>query len=437
MHHWNNKQLIFDSHGNKLSDKLTDRLSTTLWDIIEEAFQFSEAAHAKNGGRDIAITDSLQDFIRRRAAELALDKEDCETLLKMSEMFGAYVGEPVWKQSLRFAWLEECCGGGASPFRLLAARRPSHIIKSVYSPNTEEMFVATNYSAILELAARPALRGATIHLNTRVVAVTSIGSPSPSERQRVTVTTDLGKVLSFDEVVLTTPLGWLKQHHQSVFSPALPARLTSAIVNISLSQLEKVFITFPSAFWRTQPGETFPSYTNWLTPRYAESTNPHHWPQEIWDLSSFDAPNNHPTILFYLYGDCSRHVVDAIHGKTPEVKHRFLENFFRPYYSLLPEYDSSDARCTPSAILATEWAKDELNGFGSYCNFQVGVEAADQDVLAFREGCAERRLWFCGEHAAPFEECGTVAGAYLSGEAVAKKVTALYKEDDWQGKKAD
>lgn len=30
----------------------------------------------------------------------------------MSEMFGAYVGEPVWKQSLRFAWMEECCGGG-------------------------------------------------------------------------------------------------------------------------------------------------------------------------------------------------------------------------------------------------------------------------------------------------------------------------------------
>ncbi len=323
------------------------------------------------------------------------------------------------------------------PFLLLAAPWPSHIIISVYSPDIDEMFVASDYSAILELAAKPALRGATIHLNTRAVAVTSHESPLPSERQRVTVTTDVGEVLSFDEVVLTTPLGWLKQHHQSVFSPALPARLTSAIANISLSQLEKVFITFPSAFWKTQSGESFPCYTNWLTPRYAESTNPYHWPQEIWDLSSFAAPNNHPTILFYLYGDCSRHVVDAIHGKTPAAKHRFLEEFFRPYYSLLPGYDASNACCKPSAILATEWAKDELNGFASYCNFQVGVEAADQDVLAFREGCVERRLWFCGEHAAPFEECGTVAGAYLSGEAVAKKVIAMYGEEGRQGKKVN
>ncbi len=228
---------------------------------------------------------------------------------------------------------------------------------------------------------------------------------------------------------MTTPLGWLKKHHESVFSPALPPRLTSAINNLSLSQLEKVFVTFPAVFWKMPSGEPFPCYTNWLTPRYAESTNPQHWPQEIWDLSTFAEPNNHPTILFYLYGDCSRYIVDSIHGKTPEEKHRFLDEFFRPYYSLLPGYDSSDSRCTPSAILATEWAKDELNGFGSYCNFQVGVEEADQDVLAFREGCAERRLWFCGEHAAPFEECGTVAGAYLSGESAAKKVTALYGKD--------
>ncbi|KAK4119249.1 FAD/NAD(P)-binding domain-containing protein [Parathielavia appendiculata] len=404
LHHWNNKQLLFDPSGNKLPDDLTERLSTTLWEIIEQAFEFSKAAHDRDGGQEIPINDSLQDFIRRKAHEVISDENERELLVHMSEMFGAYVGEPVWKQSLRFAWMEECCGG-------------------------EEMFVASNYSSILALAAKPALDGATIHLNTCVVGVSFHHAPSNSERQAVTVTTSYGQTLSFDEVVMTTPLGWLKRNHTAVFNPPLPPRLNDAIANISLSQLEKVFINFPAAFWKKHCTHTdqFPCYTNWLTPSYAPSTNPSKWPQEIWDLSSFAEPNNHPTILFYLYGDCARHVVDLIHGQAADVKHRLLDDFFRPYYSKLPGYDAVDPDCRPRAILATEWFKDELSGNASYCNFQVGVEAADQDVLALREGCVERRLWFCGEHAAPFEECGTVAGAYLSGESTGMRIVEFYK----------
>ena len=36
-----------------------------------------------------------------------------------------------------------------------------------------------------------------------------------------------------------------------------------------------------------------------------------------------------------------------------------------------------------------------------------------------KHGAPERRLWFAGEHTSPFEELGTVAGGYLSGEGVA------------------
>lgn len=38
-----------------------------------------------------------------------------------------------------------------------------------------------------------------------------------------------------------------------------------------------------------------------------------------------------------------------------------------------------------------------------------------------RIGCPERLIWFAGEHAAPEEEMGTAAGAYLSGDAAARK----------------
>jgi len=286
------------------------------------------------------------------------------------------------------------------------------------------MFVASNYSAIFERISKPAVEGAKILLNKRVVSVATPESRGPGQQQATVRTAD-GESYSFDELVMSTPLGWLKKN-KDVFTPTLPPRLSAAIGNILFSYLEKVVITFPSAFWISDPTtDSFPSYTNWLAPSYAPDTNPKRWPQEIWNLASFEPPNNHPAILFYTYGDCSRHIVDMVHGKSREEKYKSITDFFRPYYSRLPGFDPASPDCIPQAVLATEWQKDELNGNASYCNFQVGIEEADKDVLAIREGCPGRRLWFCGEHAAPFEECGTVAGAYLSGQASAEKIIEL------------
>ncbi|KAI2626938.1 FAD/NAD(P)-binding domain-containing protein [Hypomontagnella submonticulosa] len=403
IHHWNGKQLIYDSMGMKLPDEEADRLSTLLWKIIEEAFEASAEAQKKDGGKSISRDESLYDFITRRAAEEVPDERERRILIQMSEMWGAYVGEPVWKQSLRFAWMEECCGG-------------------------EEVFVESNYSAILDRISKPAREQAEIILNTKTVAVRT-----PDTRnlgQKVAVITEDGKEYAFDHVVMTTPLGWL-QKNLNCFEPALPPRLCSAINSLKLSQLEKVFITFPSAFWISDKAEdSFPAYTNWLSPSYAIDTNSHGWPQEIWNLAALAPPNNHPTILFYLYGDCSRHIVNSIYGLPAKEKFDFLNDFFAPYYSRLPGFDAKSEACKPKAILATEWLKDDLCGNAAYCNFQVGVEEADQDILTIRKGCGEDRgLWFCGEHAAPFEESGTVAGAYLSGESVGEKIVALHKRE--------
>lgn len=75
-----------------------------------------------------------------------------------------------------------------------------------------------------------------------------------------------------------------------------------------------------------------------------------------------------------------------------------------PYISLLPNYEATNPQCVIEKILSTEWQKDELSGYGSYCNFQVGVRDASGDVDAMRRGVPERRLWFAGEHCAPFDE---------------------------------
>lgn len=59
------------------------------------------------------------------------------------------------------------------------------------------------------------------------------GGPRP-----VCLTTSDGEKQYFDDVVVTTPLGWLKQHKESMHQ--LHPRIASAIDSISFGRLEKV-----------------------------------------------------------------------------------------------------------------------------------------------------------------------------------------------------
>lgn len=47
---------------------------------------------------------------------------------------------------------------------------------------------------------------------------------------------------------------------------------------------------------------------------------------------------------------------------------------------------------------------------------------AARDVEAIRYGMPEQHIYFAGEHTAPFDGLGTVAGAYTSGEKIAKRI---------------
>jgi hypothetical protein len=55
----------------------------------------------------------------------------------------------------------------------------------------------------------------------------------------VTVFTEDGKALNFDEVIMTAPLGWLKLN-KATFVPPLPPRFEQAIDAIGYGCLEKV-----------------------------------------------------------------------------------------------------------------------------------------------------------------------------------------------------
>lgn len=187
----------------------------------------------------------------------------------------------------------------------------------------------------------------------------------------------------------------------------------------------QVLIEFPTAFWapanaRLKSGtDDTVSFVHWLSPSYASATNPDQWRLECVSFDAFPEPFRRNLLLFYTFGDCSTHITTSIRELQGKARDGWLERFFEPYYSRLPGYSKT---CAPLRFLATEWGNDEFAGNGSYSNFQVGMADAAEDVKAIRHGMPEQHIWFAGEHTAPFDGLGTVAGAYTSGEHVARRI---------------
>ena len=265
------------------------------------------------------------------------------------------------------------------------------------------------------------------------------------------VATSTGDSYSFDEVVCTTPLGWLKKNAVTAFDPPLPDRLLQAVDSVGYGCLEKVYISFAEAFWhRPNPdtGRIVRGFYQWLAPGvYAQPSNPEHLSQEAVDLASLPGSAAHPTLLFYIFGRQSEIITSklaALRGEEgnqatrPRMDERtettapnskqaaFLIDYFQPYFGTLPNYDPVSPACTPTACLATNWLHDDLAGNGSYSNFQVGLTAGDQDIRLMREGLPDRGLWLAGEHTAPFVALGTATGAYWSGESVGRRIVEAY-----------
>jgi hypothetical protein len=428
---WDGRQSVFDSQGNHMSDKDAAKNTEYVWTIIEQAMKLSNEKSAT-----IPAEKSLYDYFREQVVEMFPSqdveaKKQQQTILQMAEMWGAFVGSPIQRQSLKFFWLEECIDG-------------------------ENLFVASTYDKVLKKIAEPALKDATMLFEHRVKRVVS---GEGKENISVTVELEGRQSMTFDEVIMTAPLGWLKRNLDA-FVPALPKRLTEAVGSLGYGHLDKVYITFPRAFWNelttsdltspsasrdlSKPNVTattapvhqatdspvnpahYPGFTHWTHPSYASETNPEAWNQEAVNLAALPERTAHPTLLFYTFGPTSLHIAKLLASNLPEERNDLLTSFFLPYYSKLPNYKPGHSDCVPQAVLATAWANDELAGYGSYCNFQIGLERGDEDVETLRKGMPERGIWLAGEHCAPFVALGTVTGAYWSGEGVAKRVLNAY-----------
>ncbi|GAB1318151.1 hypothetical protein MFIFM68171_08361 [Madurella fahalii] len=327
-------------------------------------------------------------------------------------MWGAFMGDECENKCLKSLWLDAGLEG-------------------------DNLLVASTFKGILADLLLPVADKATLRLGCEVTRIAN------SHDGVVDIEAADGFRGSFDNVIVTVPLGWLKRN-EHVFSPPLSPRISTAIHSLGYGSLEKVFIKFPRAFWETriiqmndcQGGKTgdkgalpFPIESLFLSPEYATQTNPAKWRLEIISFSGLPASFSQPVIMFFVYGQWGRHVAGLVRGMKQDSGeyYKILDNIFRPYYSKLPNYNPTSPECKPVRFLSTDWQNDPLTGYGAFTSQPVGSGNCAEHFEALREGMGEDRgIWFAGEHASPPGGLGTVTGAYWSGEEAAQRVAHRY-----------
>ena len=110
---WDDTSCVFGESGNLFPTDEGEKYAGIMWKIIEDAF-----SHSNKLSADISTQESLRDFFIEKVAQRIPEteenwKEKRQIVMQISESWGAFVGSPIYRQSLKFFWLEECIEGGS------------------------------------------------------------------------------------------------------------------------------------------------------------------------------------------------------------------------------------------------------------------------------------------------------------------------------------
>ncbi len=234
-------------------------------------------------------------------------------------------------------------------------------------------------------------------------AVSEIRYDLDDQNGKALVTCEDGEVIEADKVVLTAPLGVLKQ--QTIqFDPPLPDWKQGAISRLGFGLLNKIVLVFDEPFWDVER-DMFGLL------REPRSGTGH-------DQDNYRAGRGQ----FYLFWNCIRTsglpvLIALMAGDSAhEAEIKSDRELVSSCVEQLRKVFGHSKVTTPMETIVTRWGSDRF-ARGTYSFVAAEAKPQDYDVLAKRVG----NLYFAGE-----ATCGThpatVHGAYLSGLRAASEI---------------
>ena len=111
LHLWEQNTILVDDYGQLVCKDIANKTLERVWDTLAKAVDYS-AIHTDA----LDPSKSLYDFFTAECQGMIRDgivpESDAELFLGMAHMWGAYVGDRIERQSLKFLFLEDCIEGG-------------------------------------------------------------------------------------------------------------------------------------------------------------------------------------------------------------------------------------------------------------------------------------------------------------------------------------
>jgi monoamine oxidase len=296
----------------------------------------------------------------------------------------------------------------------------------------DQVFLQDGYTPIIEELAKPLYGAGAIETEAEVEAI------SWSDDPIITVQTSR-EVYRAKRIVLTIPLGVLKERHESIFQPALPPSKQEAITSLGFGTLDKVFLVYSHAWWAEEPYQSFFKQGKRLV---ANSNNDLSIDSDIDTFMGFThalsglsiTPNKPPSPGPRLLSFINLHALTAypvlgvftscsnalkLESMSDADAGAFVHSTFT---SWLPAHLPTPPK--PEAVHVTRWAQDEFSR-GSYSHMITGVSERrhrEEFATPLRNGQGAEVRW-AGEHTSE-DHFATAHGALISGWREADAIVA-------------
>ena len=242
-----------------------------------------------------------------------------------------------------------------------------------------------------------------LDLRTRKAVTRIAYDPGNSPESAARILCDDGEILEANQIVLTAPLGILK-NDTIAFAPALPPWKTAPIKRLGFGTLNKVILVYEKPFWNVDQD----MFGLLREPEVPDSLDQEDYVSNrgrfylFWNCIK---TSGLPVLIALMAGDAAHQAeTDSDETLVASVTQELARMFKQ---AVLPK---------PTETIVTRWGKDRF-ARGSYSYVGATSEPGDYDAMARPIG----NLHFAGE-----ATCGThpatVHGAYISGLRAASEV---------------
>ncbi|KAF1673857.1 PAOX oxidase, partial [Pygoscelis papua] len=229
-----------------------------------------------------------------------------------------------------------------------------------------------------------------------------------------------GDAFLADHIIVTVPLGFLKERHQDFFQPPLPERKAEAIRRLGFGTNNKIFLEFERPFW--EPQQQFLEVV-WEDESPLEEPSADleaNWFKKLIGFVVLQPPEQHGHVLCgFIAGKESEYMETLSDAEVLSTMTRVLRTL-----------TGNQRLPAPRSVLRSRWHSAPYTR-GSYSYVAIGSSGDDIDVLAQPlpedpEDPRPLQLLFAGE-ATHRTFYSTTHGALLSGWREAERLNQLFE----------